>query len=225
MAAFFSWFSLFNALQLIGIFGIYVTMFLKVTKTVFQVLLVCSLIILAFALPFYILVGDLDGLPFSTVGFSLYTVFNFLLAINYTDFIVLSAAGVLDFDTLVFLFLALVLVVIPIVMINLLIGLAVGDIQRIQEEATLHQRYIQVRLLRNIDGYVMSKRLLKHFDRASYKHYPNSKQSWTRVAWHAIWSTLKSGGILENLVCGFYSGTAIMWSHLGQHCIALRWDP
>ena len=194
LAVFFSWFLFFDRLQLIGIVGIYVTMFLKVTKTVFQVLVVGFVLMLAFALPFYILVGDLDGLPFSSIGFSLYTVFNYMLAvINFTDFTILSASGALDFNVLVFLFLILVWILLPIVMINLLIGLAVGDIQRIQEEATINQRDVQVHVLRLIDGYVMSEHLLKRFERATYKHFPNAQRSWMRVAWHAIWRTLKSG--------------------------------
>ena len=193
IAIFASWFTLALLFEWIGVFGIYITMFLEVTKSVFQALVVYTFFLLAFVFPLYILLGSLDGLYYSTLGHSFYTTLNTLVAIiNFFDFISLDAADSLQFPSLTFIFLSLMTILLPIVIINLLIGLAVGDIDAIRADAIFRYRAIEVEFLSYVDD-MMPRKLLKHFERKSYKIYPNAKTSLAKLAWHISWKTLKSG--------------------------------
>ena len=168
-------------------------MFLQITKNIFRVLLLlCLFLIFAFGFAFYILLGTIDGLSFADLGASFYTTFISLLVANdYEQFIGLGNAGILRFQVLVFLFLVLLAVIMPIVFINLLIGLAVGDIEQIKQEAILHNTENKVTALAYVNQLFPAK-LLKRFERAKFKRYPNAPASRMAVAWHFFWTMLKT---------------------------------
>ena len=77
LASFFCWFGLFIKLQPFDVFGVYVTMFMTITRSVFLVLTICFLLIAAFSLSLYVLLGNIP--IFSTVGFSFFTNFGHML--------------------------------------------------------------------------------------------------------------------------------------------------
>ena len=60
-----------------------------------------------------------------------------MIEMEYTDIFHGEYDPTLYFPTLTWIFFAIFLVAMPIIMMNLLVGLAVDDIQVIQEKATL----------------------------------------------------------------------------------------
>ncbi len=84
--------------------------------------------------------------------------------------------GELRFFALTFFFLTLATIIMPIVVINLLIGLAVGDIARVQREAVLSQRSIEVRALRALDQR-LPEAMWKRLSLERHREYPNRSYS------------------------------------------------
>ena len=199
LAVFFAWLDLVIIVQLFSILGLYVAMFLQITENIFKVLLLlCLFLIFAFGFALYILLGTVDGLSFANPGTSFYTTFISLLVANdYEQFVGLGNAGSLRFQVLVFLFLVILAIIMPIVFINLLIGLAVGDIEQIKQDAILHNTENKVTALAYVDQLFPTK-LLKHCERAKFKRYPSAPVSWMAVAWHFFWANLKTETATDN---------------------------
>ena len=82
-------------------------------------------------------------------------------------------------------------IIMPIVFINLLIGLAVGDIEQIKRKAIFYTTEDKVNILVYIEQLIPAK-LLKRFERAKFKRYPNAPVSWMAVAWHLFWAMFKT---------------------------------
>ena len=197
LAVFFAWMLLAIFLQF-SILGLYVTMLQQIIANVLRVLLLCVFIIFSFAFPLYILLGTVDGLPFSNPGASFYTTFISLLVANdYEQFVGLGIAGSLRFQVFVFLFLVMLAIIMPIVFINLLIGLAVGDIEQIKQDAIFYTTEDKVSTLMSIERLIKAK-LLKRFERAKFKRYPNAPVSWMAVTWHFFWAMVKAQTATDN---------------------------
>lgn len=205
LAAFFAWFTVVVSLQLFGVIGIYVTMFLQITKNILILFVMALLFIFAFAFPLYALAGDLIE-PLSTIGYSFFTVFASLIGdIKFETFVSLDASGLLRSGPLVFIFIVALTTMLPIIIINMLIGLAVGDIEQIRKNAVINRRAIEVELLSHIDGTVMPKKLLKRWERKSYKHYPNAPVSVVKTGWQMFWRVFKSDvGEYNGEECSIY---------------------
>ena len=196
LASFFCWFALFLKLQPFDLFGVYVTMFMAITRSVFLVLTVCFLLITAFSLSFYILMGNIP--IFSTVGYSFFTNFGYMLGeIDYTLPILQDEDGNLEYEKLSFIFIIVVAILMSIVIMNLLIGLAVGDIDKIQRNAIIERRTIQVSIFTRLN-YSMPKKLLHKYDRQSYTAFPNTKRSLIRRLWKIFWNLLKGQNYNED---------------------------
>ena len=79
------------------------TMFMTITRSVFLVLTICFLLIAAFSLSLYVLLGNIP--IFSTVGFSFFTNFGHMLGeIDYTLPILEDKEGNLKYEKLTFVF-------------------------------------------------------------------------------------------------------------------------
>ena len=184
IAVFLSWcvtlfqFELFS----VDILGIHVSMLISTTKNVVKVLSICFFLFCAFAFSFHILVGSFSELQFTNIGTSLISSFSAALAIiDLNAFVALEFAGLLPFPVLTFIFYVLLLILLPIVLINLLIGLAVGDIAKIQEEAEINRQVVVVTNLSKVDKRLLPKNLLCKFCRMSYKCYPNRVHTGTET--------------------------------------------
>ena len=159
----------------IGEIGTYVAMLRSTTKNVLKVLVICLFLFFAFAFSFYILVGSFSELQFTSVGTSLVSTLSSALAIiDLNTFVELEFEGLLRFRVLTFILYVLMLVILPIVVINLLIGLAVGDIAKIQEEAEITRQVFVVTSLSKIDECLLPQKLLLKFCRESYTCRPNA---------------------------------------------------
>ncbi|XP_064393118.1 transient receptor potential cation channel subfamily A member 1-like [Halichondria panicea] len=188
-AVFLAWIAVTLNLQLFTFVGTFVSMLLTVTRNVFGVLLMTSLIVCSFAFPLYILLATVPDFTYTNIGTSIFSVLASLHGeLDYRNFSLLTLMGQLRFSVLVFLFLTLATVIMPIVVINLLIGLAVGDIARIQEEAILSQRTIEVRALQALDKRLPLP-ILKMLLLESHMHFPNRNfvHKLTRIA-RNMWS-------------------------------------
>ena len=192
VAIFISWFHCMLQLELFDIFGIYVVMFLEVTRTVFIVLMMFFFYILAFGLSFYILLSTVDDLDdFSTLGNSFVTNFGFLFGeIDYSGLITKKTEGLLPYTELTLLFIIIVAILMAIIVANLLIGLAVGDIEKIRMNAIIRARAKQISFFTDMDR-VLPKRLLKRYNRSNIKRHPNSPASAAKMIWRYTWRTIK----------------------------------
>ncbi|KAJ8305934.1 hypothetical protein KUTeg_016479 [Tegillarca granosa] len=129
-------------------FGLYVVMFLEILRTLFRALCVFSMLIIAFGLAFYILLSGENTHAYSTPGLSLLRTAMMMLELDYmasfnepyTD----SDSQTLHFGGLTIFFLAIFVLLMPILLINLLIGLAVGDIESVQKNAKLKRLAMQI---------------------------------------------------------------------------------
>lgn len=156
-ACFFSWIVIFGALEFFDILGIYVNMFFKILRTAFQVLFACTFLLMAFALAMYMIANKVT--EFSSVGFSLFSVFGYMLGeIQYSLFIEKAISRKEtdpspNLSSLIIVFVILLAIMMSIVMANLLIGLAVGDIENIKLNATYQRRALEVGYFTHLDNY------------------------------------------------------------------------
>jgi ankyrin repeat protein len=183
IAVFTTWIVALLQIELFGVVGIYVSMLISTTKNVLKVLAVCFFLFCAFAFAFHILVGSISELQFTNVGTSLVSSISSALAIvDLNTFVALESS--LRFRILVFIFYVLLLIILPIVVINLLIGLAVGDIAKIQEDAEIDRQVFIVTNLSKIDEHLLPHKVVLRFYRESYMHYPNNfGETWLTRGW------------------------------------------
>ena len=190
MAVFFGWFTVAVLLQTFEVVGIFITMMFKVTRNVVGVLLITIVMIFAFAFPLYILVGTVPELTFTTIGMSLFSILASLNAeIDYNTFVRLELMRQFPYTVLTIIVVCVLTIIMPIVVTNLLIGLAVGDIASIQKEAILSQRSVEVRTLTAIDKLIPKLYFKKFLQQQTYKLYPN-KNIWLKFKRiiHNLWS-------------------------------------
>ena len=189
VAAFLNWFSVVLFLEHFDVIGIYVTMFLQVFTTLIKVLFICLLFIIAFALTFYILLGEQT--IFSNVSNSLFITFSYLLGeIDYNSYVDLEKNKMLQYPVLTFFFVLAAAVMLAVVVMNLLIGLAVGDIDKIRQNAIIKQRSDDVRFFTKLDNW-LPLMLLRRFNVRILRTYPNEKVNVVRAAWRFLWRSFK----------------------------------
>ncbi|KAH9498446.1 Transient receptor putative cation channel sub A member 1 [Bulinus truncatus] len=160
-------------------FGIYVVMFLEILRTLFQVILVFSILIIAFGLSFYMLLFKEESKAFSTPTLSMLRTFMMMLEVDYmasfNDPYTDTRDNTLHFGTLSLAFLTLFVLLMPILLMNLLIGLAVGDIESVQRDARLKRLAMQVELHIQLEKKMPSF-ILEKVTFTEYRHFPNRAQ-------------------------------------------------
>lgn len=172
VAIFFAWMNLILYFRRLSSYGQYVIMLTTMFVTLVKVLLLWMLFIMAFGTTFFLIV---DKEHFNTFGYALMSMYVMTLGeLNYHD-------EFLPWDELAFPTLTNVLFVIlvlgmPIIMMNMLVGLAVGDIDKIQQNALMDRYVLQVQLLLDIENS-MPMFILKHVQVPSYSEYPNHSKT------------------------------------------------
>ncbi|XP_022786608.1 transient receptor potential cation channel subfamily A member 1-like [Stylophora pistillata] len=168
VALFFGWMNLILYFRRLSSYGQYVIMLSTMFVTLLKVLLLWMLFIMAFGTTFLLIMNDS---PFDTFGTSMMTMFVMTLGeMNYHE-------NFLPWDNLAFstltniLFIVLVLGM-PIIMMNMLVGLAVGDIDKIQQNALMDRYVLQVRLLVDIENS-LPEFIMKRVQVYSYSEFPN----------------------------------------------------
>uniref|UniRef100_A0A914UXB1 Ion transport domain-containing protein n=1 Tax=Plectus sambesii TaxID=2011161 RepID=A0A914UXB1_9BILA len=178
VAIFLAWFNLLLYLQRLDSVGIYVVMFLQILSTVIRVMVVFSVLLIAFGFTFHILLSyDPRGSfynPFISVIHAILVTmggweFNTIFVEPFLD-------GKLPFPYLNFFFLVLFIILMPILFVNLLIGLAVGDIEMILKDAKLKRLAMQVEYHTDLEDR-LPMWFLNRVDKLSVSIYPNKCSS------------------------------------------------
>lgn len=185
-------------------------MFLEILQTLIKVLLIFSILIIAFGLAFYILLSRVSLLPpmslvniihkknvqkthvfffrqgnhlsFSTVPMSLLRIFSMMLGeVDFLGSYVQPFFLVHDAEPRwlpmplpTFLVLAVFMVIMPILLMNLLIGLAVGDIESVRRNAQLKRLAMQVVLHTELERK-LPRFMLEKVDKMELIEYPNNE--------------------------------------------------
>ena len=141
LAIYTTWMSLIFKATDIRHIGMFVTMIHEVLFTFFKITLLLVPFILAFSLAFYTLLRDVQDLsPFR--GEAEYMMKTFVMTMGELDYskiitaILNKKVGYPD-RILAILFFIMFLIVMPLVFMNLLLGLAVGDIENIRNKADI----------------------------------------------------------------------------------------
>ncbi|XP_025200863.1 transient receptor potential cation channel subfamily A member 1 isoform X3 [Melanaphis sacchari] len=187
ITVFLSWFTLLLNLQRFDQVGIYVVMFLEILQTLIKVLLLFSILIAAFGLAFYILLSRGNHLSFSTIPMSLLRTFAMMLGeidllgtyiqpLYAEDKEENGQARTIPYPVPVFLMLGVFMVLMPILLMNLLIGLAVGDIESVRRNAQLKRLAMQVVLHTELERKLPHV-LMEKIDKAEQIEYPNERKT------------------------------------------------
>ena len=146
VACLLSWLVLLRACQFFHSYGIYVRMYYRILYRVFEVLLISFILLLSFAVPLFLLGRSIT--EFSNLGYSLFSVFGYMLGeVQYSLFIENTGTHPVFLIVIV----TVLAVMLTIVMANLLIGLAVGDIEEIKKNALYDSRSTEISLFDHID--------------------------------------------------------------------------
>ena len=147
-----SWFNLAVFLRKLPLLGIYILMLLHVIVTFFRIMLLGLVFIIGFSVSFYMVFrqGDLCNQyrnPFSTF---LKTVVMMAGEFEY-DGLFNNISDTLDHPISSYILWLVFVILIPIILANLLVGLAVDDIKGVQETAVLKRLALKVELVLNFE--------------------------------------------------------------------------
>uniref|UniRef100_A0A673YE52 Transient receptor potential cation channel, subfamily A, member 1b n=1 Tax=Salmo trutta TaxID=8032 RepID=A0A673YE52_SALTR len=175
LAIIMSWVNFLLYLQRFEHFGIYVVMFQEIARTLFKILLLFFFLMLAFALVFHALM--LNQEEFERLDLSLIQIFVMMVGeLNYqSNFLDIYLHNKFPFPFITFYMLVLFIIFMPILLMNMMIGLAVGDIAEVQRSAALKRIAMQIELHTNLEEK-MPYWLLKRVDQSSITIYPNRKR-------------------------------------------------
>ncbi|KAL9951430.1 hypothetical protein ACROYT_G044089 [Oculina patagonica] len=167
MSMFFGWMNLILYLRKLSFYGSYVIMLATMFITLFKVLVLFLLFILSFGTTFYMLIDENE--LYLSLPHWLLTIFVMTLGeLNYADTFM---PWEFPFSTLVNVLFVIFVLAMPIILMNMLVGLAVGDIDNIQRNATM-DRYIEMLLETEQQ---LPQWLRKHVQFEKYVEYPNKK--------------------------------------------------
>uniref|UniRef100_A0A3Q1GYS7 Transient receptor potential cation channel, subfamily A, member 1b n=1 Tax=Acanthochromis polyacanthus TaxID=80966 RepID=A0A3Q1GYS7_9TELE len=190
-----SWIGFLLYLQRFEGVGIYVVMFGEIMRTLFRVVMLFFYLMLAFSLAFHALM--LNQREFSSVPLSIMQTFVMMVGeLNYqNNFLDVNLNHELPFGPLTyFIFVGFVLLM-PILLVNLMIGLAVGDIAEVQRNAALKRIAMQIDLHTALEDK-LPYWFMKRVDKPSIVIYPNRKCSrqifFGEEETNEIWNRLQS---------------------------------
>ncbi|XP_075069745.1 transient receptor potential cation channel subfamily A member 1 isoform X2 [Mixophyes fleayi] len=176
-AVFSSWVNFLIYLQRFETYGIYIVMFWEILRTLVRIVVLFFFLLLAFGLSFYVLLYPQT--TFSNPYLALMQTFTMMLGdINYQDGFLHPLLGdQIEYPFLTFAHLIIFTLLIPILLMNLLIGLAVGDIAEVQRNASLKRIAMQVNLHTNLEKK-LPYWFLKRVDQVVFVVYPNRPRIW-----------------------------------------------
>uniref|UniRef100_A0A673YES6 Transient receptor potential cation channel, subfamily A, member 1b n=1 Tax=Salmo trutta TaxID=8032 RepID=A0A673YES6_SALTR len=201
LAIIMSWVNFLLYLQRFEHFGIYVVMFQEIARTLFKILLLFFFLMLAFALVFHALM--LNQEEFERLDLSLIQIFVMMVGeLNYqSNFLDIYLHNKFPFPFITFYMLVLFIIFMPILLMNMMIGLAVGDIAEVQRSAALKRIAMQIELHTNLEEK-MPYWLLKRVDQSSITIYPNRKCS-------KLWSQGEANEVRTHLLTNSSNSTSV----------------
>ncbi|KAG1953890.1 transient receptor potential cation channel subfamily A [Pimephales promelas] len=167
-----SWIGFLLYFQRFERIGIYVVMFGGIVRTLVFIMVLFIFLLLAFGLAFYALM--LHRPEFNSIGLALAQTFVMTVGeLNYqSTFLNTYEEGHMAFPGVTYSVFVLFVLLMPILLMNLMIGLAVGDIAEVQRNAELKRIAMQIDL-----HTVLEEKLpywfLERVDKSSITVYPN----------------------------------------------------
>ncbi|XP_075406952.1 transient receptor potential cation channel subfamily A member 1 [Tenrec ecaudatus] len=200
IAIFFYWMNFLLYLQRFENCGIFIVMLQVIMKTLLRSTVVFTFLLMAFGLSFYVLLSVQDA--FSHPLLSIIQTFSMMLGdINYRDsFLEPFLRDELAYPLLSFIQLITFTLFVPIVLMNLLIGLAVGDIAEVQKHASLKRIAMQVKLHTSLEKK-LPLCFLQKVDQERIIVYPNRPRYDGGVIclFHYIFSIKEAGQEAPNV--------------------------
>ncbi|XP_071487930.1 LOW QUALITY PROTEIN: transient receptor potential cation channel subfamily A member 1-like [Diadema antillarum] len=149
VAIFLAWFNFLLYQQRLGTTGIYVVMFLHILKTLIRVVFVFLILVIAFGMSFFILMKQETNNAFAKPHLAIVRVMTMMMGeLDYINSFVTPLFDMkpytMHYSQLSIVFLLIMCILLPILLMNLLIGLAVGDIAAVQRDAQLKRLAMQV---------------------------------------------------------------------------------
>jgi hypothetical protein len=152
MTVFVAWIRLFFELHQFPMVGLYVEMLQKILYQFINVSLVAVVLVFSFGIPFYMAFHDptVEDSPFGSLWYSIMTIIVF--TVGGPENIMLDLDNDWSEDYFLFpvasyLLWIIFIVAMSVLFLNLLTGLAVGDVQEIRDNATVEQLAKRVKLL------------------------------------------------------------------------------
>ncbi|XP_013857780.1 transient receptor potential cation channel subfamily A member 1b [Austrofundulus limnaeus] len=176
MAVLNSWIGFLLYLQRFEGVGIYVVMFGEIMKTLVRIVMLFLYLMLAFSLAFYALM--LNHKEYNSVPLSVIQTFVMMVGeLNYqNNFLDAFLNNRLPFGILTYIIFVQFVLLMPILLVNLMIGLAVGDIAEVQRNASLKRIAMQIDLHTALEDK-LPYWFMKRVDKPSITIYPNRKCS------------------------------------------------
>ncbi|XP_010977650.1 transient receptor potential cation channel subfamily A member 1 [Camelus dromedarius] len=201
IAVHFYWINFLFYLQRFEKCGIFIVMLEVIMKTLLKSTVVFAFLFVAFGLSFYVLLSVQDA--FSSPLLSVMQTFSMMLGdISYRDaFLEPFLRNKLAYPILSFVQLIFFTIFVPIVLMNLLIGLAVGDIAEVQKHALLKRTAMQVELHTSLEKK-LPLWFLHKVDQKSIVVYPNRPRyggGLLRGVFHYIFCTQEARQEIPNV--------------------------
>ncbi|XP_023272618.1 transient receptor potential cation channel subfamily A member 1 [Seriola lalandi dorsalis] len=171
-----SWVAFLLYLQRFEGVGIYVVMFGEILRTLVRIVMLFIYLMLAFGLAFHALM--LNQKEFESVPLSVMQTFVMMVGeLNYqNNFLDAYLSNKLPFGFLTYFIFVQFVLLMPILLVNLMIGLAVGDIAEVQRNAALKRIAMQIDLHTALEDK-LPYWFMKRVDKPSITIYPNHKCS------------------------------------------------
>ncbi|XP_041817411.1 transient receptor potential cation channel subfamily A member 1b [Chelmon rostratus] len=171
-----SWVGFLLYLQRFEGVGIYVVMFWEIMRTLVRIVMLFFYLMLAFSLAFHALM--LNQKEFDSVPLSVIQTFVMMVGeLNYqNNFLDAYLKKELPFGLLTYFIFVNFVLLMPILLVNLMIGLAVGDIAEVQRNAALKRIAMQIELHTALEDK-LPYWFVNRVDKNSITVYPNRKCS------------------------------------------------
>ncbi|XP_056018698.1 transient receptor potential cation channel subfamily A member 1-like [Ostrea edulis] len=164
-----AWICLISILRGLDVVGIYFVMLEQVFISLFKISLVLVVFVIAFSQAFYITMSQTAG--FQPGEFFPLTVLSMTIGeINFIDNFMSGSNAAFYYDNLILFF--LFALIMPISLMNLLIGVAVGDTEAVKKKAYMTRLSIQIDFLSNTET-TFPRSLQKRFYKRSHTVMPN----------------------------------------------------
>ncbi|TDG97235.1 hypothetical protein EPR50_G00223990 [Perca flavescens] len=204
-----SWIGFLLYLQRFEGIGIYVVMFWEIMRTLVRIVMLFVYLMLAFSLAFHALM--LNQKEFDTVPLSVIQTFVMMVGeLNYqNNFLDTYLKNELPFGILTYIIFVTFVLLMPILLVNLMIGLAVGDIAEVQRNAALKRIGMQIELHTALEDK-LPYWFMKRVDKPSLTIYPNrhcsrnyikqlfTGEEETNDAWNRLQVKSQNCTVIEN---------------------------
>lgn len=184
ICVFLVWIVLLQYISKFNYVGLYIVMITKTIKTVSKVMVILIILLAAFAFSLYVVVPkdepedavNKGNLRFNSISSSFAATFFMMLDNLQYDNILLNYNGSAGNGLVLYVLYIAYCFMMPIIFLNLLIGLAVGDIDTIRKTAALERYTSQVEHLSQLERAIPTF-ILNSVQVTEYVEYPNKPKN------------------------------------------------